>query len=70
VDQTVPDEPISPRPSALGPHHYLGPTLLLQQGALWWTTGVYLRLSDRAHTLQIGEAFGSLWARSVLGVEL
>jgi hypothetical protein len=65
-----PEQEVSPRPFALGPHHYLGPTLLLQLGALWWTTGVYLRLSDRAHTLVIGEGFGSLWVRSVVGVEL
>jgi hypothetical protein len=65
-----PEEGNVPRTFVLGPHHYLGPTLLLQFGALWWTTGVYLRLNDRAHTQQIGEGFGGVWARSVLGIEL
>lgn len=65
-----PEEGNAPRAFVLGPHHYLGPTLLLQFGALWWTTGVYLRLNDRGHTQQIGEGFGSVWARSVLGIEL
>jgi len=64
------ENPPSPRPFTLGPHHYLGPTLLLQFGALWWTTGIYVRLSDTSHTLQIGEGFGGIWARSVLGIEL
>jgi len=65
-----PEEGNVPRVFALGPHHYLGPTLLLQFGALWWTNGLYLRLNDRSHTQQIGEGFGSVWVRSMLGVEL
>jgi len=59
-----------PRPFALGPHHYLGPTIMLQFGSLWWTTGLYVRLSDFSHELAIGEAYGPIWARSVIGVEL
>jgi len=58
------------RTFVLGPHHYLGPAVLLQFGALWWTTGVYLRLSDWSYEQQIGEGFGRVWARSVLGIEL
>jgi hypothetical protein len=64
------ENPPSPRPFNLGPHHYLGPTVLLQFGALWWTTGIYLRLSDTSHTMDIGDGYGGVWARSVLGVEL
>jgi hypothetical protein len=52
----------------LGPHHYLGPALLLQFGPLWWTNGVYLRVSDFGHTLRPGESFGHVWVRSVLGI--
>jgi len=44
--------------------------VLLQSGALWWTTGVYVRLSDSSHTMQIGDGFGGIWARSVIGIEL
>lgn len=60
----------SPRPFALGPHHYVGPVVLLQFGRLWWTTGVYLRVSDMSHTLRIGEGFGNIWARTMLGFGL
>jgi hypothetical protein len=62
------EESPSPRPFQLGPHHYLGPTLLLQLGRLWWTTGLYTRLSDRSHSLTLGEGFGSVWLRTVVGL--
>lgn len=62
--------PPSPRPFALGPHHYVGPALLLQLGRIWWTTGVYFRVSDRRHTLQPEEPFGNVWARSIVGIGL
>ena len=42
----------STRPFELGPHQYVGPTLLLQSGALWWTNGVYVRVTDWNHTLE------------------
>lgn len=58
----------SPRPFALGPHHYVGPAVLAQFGKLWWTTGVYLRVSDMKHTLQPGEGFGNVWARTIIGI--
>jgi hypothetical protein len=52
----------------LGPHQYVGPALLLQFGPLWWTNGVYLRVSDFGHVLQPGESFGNVWIRSVIGI--
>jgi hypothetical protein len=61
------EHPPSPRPFGLGPHQYIGPALLLQMGSLWWTNGVYVRVSDFRHQLQPGEAFGKLWIRSVIG---
>jgi hypothetical protein len=60
----------SPRPFGLGPHHYLGPVLLLNFGRLWWSTGAYLRVSDFGHTLVPGEPFGKLWVRSMVGFGL
>lgn len=60
--------PPSPRPFGLGPHHYLGPTLLLELGQIWWSSGVYFRLSDRNHTLQPEETFGNVWVRTVVGL--
>jgi hypothetical protein len=59
----------SPRPFELGPHHYVGPALLLQFGRLWWTNGVYLRVSDFGRALEPGDgAFGNVWLRSVVGL--
>ncbi|HEX7670355.1 MAG TPA: hypothetical protein VF395_12255 [Polyangiaceae bacterium] len=54
----------------LGPHQYVGPALLLQFGPLWWTNGVYLRVSDFGHTLQPAESYGNVWIRSVIGIGL
>jgi hypothetical protein len=51
-------------------HHYLGPTLMLQFARFWWSTGAYLRLSDRNRDAQLGDAFGRLWIRTVIGIDL
>ena len=61
---------ITPRPYDLGPHVYVGPTLLGQFGRLWWAGGAYARLTDHSHTLGAGEAFGNYWVRSVIGYDL
>jgi hypothetical protein len=58
------------RPFELGPHVYLGPTLLLQFGRVWWSNGVYFRTTDRSHTLAAGESFGSVWLRTAIGIGL
>lgn len=64
------EEAVHPRPFELGPHVYVGPTLLLDLGRLWWSNGVYLRVTDRAHTLAPAEGFGNIWVRSVVGIGL
>jgi hypothetical protein len=64
------ENPPSPRPFALGPHHYAGPTLMAFLGKTFVTTGAYLRLSDTSHTLGVGEGFGRVWLRMVVGVGL
>jgi len=61
---------LTPRPFDLGPHVYLGPSLLSQFGRLWWTVGAYARVTDHSHTLAAGEAYGNFWVRSVIGYEL
>ncbi|HTA91602.1 MAG TPA: hypothetical protein VK745_18590 [Polyangiaceae bacterium] len=61
---------LTPRPYDVGPHVYIGPTLLSQFGRLWWSVGAYARASDTKHTLQPGEAYGNYWVRSVIGYEL
>ena len=53
-----------------GPHHFLGPTVLLQFGKLWWTTGAYLRLNEYGRTVAVGDSFGPVWIRTVIGVGL
>jgi hypothetical protein len=54
----------------MGPHHFIGPTLLLQFGKLWWSTGAYARLDDMHRSAAIGDNLGRLWMRSVIGVGL
>jgi hypothetical protein len=59
-----------PRPFSDGPHHYLGPVLMLNFGRIWWSSGVYLRVDDTAHTMDVGEPYSRIWVRSVFGVSL
>jgi hypothetical protein len=64
------ENPPSPRPFALGPHHYAGPTLLMLLGRAFLTAGAYVRLSDTSHSLGLGEGFGRVWFRTLVGVGL
>ena len=50
-------------------HHFVGPTLHLNFGKLWWTFGVYADLTNFNKPLP-GEAYGPIWARSVIGLNL
>jgi hypothetical protein len=65
-----PDPAPHPRPYSVGPAGYVGPTLLLDFGHLWWSTGLYGRVTETAHTMQPGEPYGPVWARTVVGIEL
>ena len=58
------------RTFSLGPAGYLGPTLLINFGRMWWSTGVYARLTDIDHTMQVGEPYGPIWARTIVGFNL
>ncbi len=53
----------------VGPQQYLGPTVLLQLGKLWWSNGFYFRL-DGLTTPAIGSGlpFGPVWARTIVGI--
>jgi hypothetical protein len=57
------------RPFALGPAVYVGPTMLLSLGKLWWSVGVYGRASRVNHVMEPGEPYGPLWTRVVVGIE-
>jgi hypothetical protein len=52
------------------PHHYLGPTLLLQMGETFLSLGGYARLDDFAKTSAPDDPWGKLWVRAILGVGL
>jgi hypothetical protein len=66
--------PTHPRPASrtfgLGPHAYVGPTLLMSFGKVWWTLGLYGRVTEPSHDLQPGEPYGRVWARSLIGYDL
>ncbi len=51
----------------LGPHHYLGATFMFNFGPAWWSTGIYARLDDVGYVLEPGDAYGELWARTIVG---
>jgi hypothetical protein len=57
---------------ALGPAAYAGPAFVFNFGALWWSTGVYARVTDTSQNLVAGsgEPYGPFWVRTVLGFEL
>jgi hypothetical protein len=67
---TLPDREDGGRTFDDGPHHYAGPVMMFNFGKLWWSTGVYARLSDLHHQLDAGEAQGRVWARTIVGLSL
>jgi hypothetical protein len=60
----------NPREFGEGPVGYVGPVVLLNFGKLWWSTGIYARVSDVNHVMQPGEPFGPVWGRTIVGFEL
>jgi hypothetical protein len=61
------DDPIEHRNRLI--HHFVGPTVHLNFGSLWWSGGIYANLNN-ADNPQPGEVYGPVWFRSVLGIEL
>jgi hypothetical protein len=51
-------------------HHYVGPTVLLQSGEYWLSLGTYLRLDDVNAGFEVGQPYGRVWVRAVLGIGL
>jgi len=66
--------PTNPKPAArgfgLGPQVYLGPTFLANFGKLWWSFGLYTRVTETSHDLMPGEPYGRIWLRSLIGYDL
>jgi hypothetical protein len=51
-------------------HHYVGPAVSLQFGKLWWSAAAYLRLDDTKRAVEVGDQYGHVWVRSVIGLSL
>jgi len=66
--------PRNPRPSqrtfGLGPQAYVGPALMFNFGKLWWAIAGYVRVTEFSHKLQLGEPYGPLYIRSLIGYDL
>ena len=58
------------RPFALGPEYYIGPSVMMSFGKVWWTVAAYARVSDVHHELQEGEVYGPVWFRTMVGYDL
>jgi hypothetical protein len=65
-----PDPAPASRTFNLGPMVSAGPTMMLHFGKVWWSIGAYVRATDFDRSMQLGEAFGNVWSRSVIGLEL
>ncbi|HXU64010.1 MAG TPA: hypothetical protein VN962_20065 [Polyangia bacterium] len=51
------------------PTHYVGPTVMLQFGKVWWSSGVYLRASGlETPAIGSGDPLGAVWARTIVGI--
>ena len=48
--------------------HYLGPTIMLQSGEAWWSTGVYARLDNLTQSAQAEDPYGKVWIRTMVGL--
>jgi hypothetical protein len=51
-----------------GARHFLGPTVLLQSGEAWWSTGVYARLDNLGDPFQPEDPYGKMWIRTIVGL--
>ncbi len=54
--------------SLTGGRHYLGPTVLLQLGEAWWSTGVYARLDHLGDATKVDDPYGKVWIRTMVGL--
>jgi hypothetical protein len=66
----LPDPAPNPRPFSVGPNQFVGPAVMFNLGHLWWSTGIYGRVNDIGRTAEVGDNYGPIWARTVVGLEL
>lgn len=66
--------PTNPKPPrrtfGLGPQAYVGPAAMFNFGRIWWAVGAYVRVTDFSHELQVGEPYGPVYVRSMIGYDL
>lgn len=48
-------------------HHYAGPTFMVQKGEAFLSLGAYARLDNLGDATVVGDSFGRLWVRVLLG---
>jgi hypothetical protein len=53
-----------------GPHHYAGPTLMLQSQAGFASLGTYLRWDDLGEAARPDDPWGKVWVRVLFGLDL
>ena len=53
-----------------GPHVYVGPTLMVNLGTFFVTTGYYLRTTQFGRPLALGDAMGASWYRLIVGFNM
>jgi hypothetical protein len=70
MNAELPIASAEPRTFALGPHHYVGPAMLFNFGRIWWSSGLYFRLDEVARVQEPGDAYGHLWLRTIIGLDL
>lgn len=50
-------------------HHYVGPGVSMQFKKFWFSVAPYVRLDELNRKAQLGDMFGPLWVRSVIGID-
>jgi hypothetical protein len=55
---------------AQDPRHYLGPTAMVQRGEYFLSAGAYARLDGLGSTPAVGDPWGPVWIRVLIGIHL
>jgi hypothetical protein len=53
-----------------GARHYLGPTFMAQTAEVFLTLGVYARMDRLGDSAVVGDQYGKVWVRALIGVHL
>ena len=65
-----PDEEAPATASDAGPHHYAGPTFMLQNQQGFASLGAYLRWDKIGQAAVVDDPWGKLWIRVLFGLDL